>query len=203
MWTCIYKNVHFTRDVVKDLKKIHDLSSKNKWEYAGKLQFVNGRYKGMTSMTSRHRSEVNGYLLKYIWDSEIVYHTHPGIDTDKHLATLPSNADFEVFIKTYPKVQGNIICDKHGYYIIDIHEATYKKTLPLPIAVRNVMNDMRCEEFLYTRVLYNDKIEYFSTDLNEWKNFINSDLSNLLMSNFGIYIHYRGYDELANVVIDA
>ena len=38
--------------------------------------------------------------------------------------TLPSGADMEAYIGTYPNMQANIISDENGYYVVDLIETS-------------------------------------------------------------------------------
>ena len=79
-------------------------------------------------------------MLKDEWVHAPIAHIHPSVlkefpEESKYtiFTTLPSAADFEAFIKGFPDMSGvNIICDAHGYYVIDIFDSIKKKKLPLP-----------------------------------------------------------------------
>ena len=56
--------------LVKDLKKISQLSSKHKWEYGGKLIFDDTyTYKGLTKVTSKERARIDSSVLEPEWYS--------------------------------------------------------------------------------------------------------------------------------------
>ena len=205
--------LHISKSVVKDLKSVSKLSSKNRWEYGGKVKYDRCmNYKGLTYVTSKERARVDASVLETEWsDAPIAYHTHPSllkVVPDEVgptiFTTLPSDADFESFIKGFPDMQVNIICDARGYYVIDIFEAVKNGTVPIPDGVFSLMREVRYEEFLFTRGFGEDKCEYFSTDLQEWKQFINEDLHPRLHELYGISIKFYGYDdEPPTVIIDA
>jgi hypothetical protein len=189
------------------------LSSKNRWEYGGKVKYDRCmNYKGLTYVTSKERARVDASVLESEWsDAPIAYHTHPSflqVIPDEVgptiFTTLPSDADFESFIKGFPDIQVNIICDARGYYVIDIFDAAKKGTVPVPEGVFSLMKEVRYEDFLLKRSFGEDRCEYFSTDLREWKWFINEDLHPRLNELYGVSIKFYGYDdEPPTVIIDA
>lgn len=207
--------IKLPRKVVRDLKKISYLSSKKKWEFAGSINFVfeNNEYKfnSPTLFTSKHKNRVSIETVERAWPSLIAYHTHPSIlqpniddfDSTQIFTTLPSNADFEAFIKGYPEMQSNIICDAHGYYVIDVIKSMEKNALPLPDSVAKEMKEFRKRPFLLDRVFSEDGLEYHQSNLIEWKYFINYELNFRLIRLFGICIRYYGYNEdPATIVIN-
>jgi hypothetical protein len=207
------RRLHITKIVVRDLKSVSKLSSKNRWEYGGKVKYDKCmNYKGLTYTTSKERARIDSSVLEEEWsDAPVAYHTHPSllqVIPDEVgptiFTTLPSDADFESFIKGFPDIQVNIICDARGYYVIDIFDAVKKGTVPVPEGVFSLMREVRYEDFLYKRGFGEDNCEYFSADLREWKGFINEDLHTRLNELYGISMKFYGYDdEPPTVIIDA
>lgn len=207
------RRLHITKIVVKDLKYVSKMSSKNRWEYGGKVKYDRCmNYKGLTYVTSKERARVDSSVLDVEWsDAPIAYHTHPSLLKEipdevgsTIFTTLPSDADLESFIKCFPNLQVNIICDARGYYVIDIFDAVKMGTVPVPESVFSLMREVRYEDFLYKRGFGEDKCEYFSTDLHEWKWFINEYLHTRLNELYGVSIKFYGYDdEPPMVIIDA
>ena len=202
--------------LIKDLRGVSKLSSKNRWEYGGKVDFKMGNdqfvYKGLTYATSKERRRIDSSVLKDEWvNAPIAYHTHPSVlkeipEESKYtiFTTLPSAADFEAFIKGFPDMQVNIICDAHGYYVIDIFDSIKKKKLPLPHQVDLLMHEVRYEDFLLKRGFGEENCEYFQTELLEWKVYVNDTLCPRLQELFGLSIRFYGYgDTPPNVVIYA
>jgi len=189
------------------------MSSKNRWEYGGKVKYDRCmNYKGLTYATSKERARIDSSVLEEEWsDAPVAYHTHPSllqVIPDEVgptiFTTLPSNADLESFIKGFPDIQVNIICDARGYYVIDIFDAVKKGTVPVPEGVFSLMKEVRYEDFLLERSFGEDRCEYFSTDLREWKWFINEDLHPRLNELYGVSMKFYGYDdEPPTVIIDA
>ena len=201
--------------LVKDLRKVSRLSTKQKWEYGGRLLFDDTHtYTGFTQVTSKERARIDSSVLEPEWysNSTFTYHTHPGIFSRPNMgcekwsifATLPSNSDLEAYVKGYPEMKINFICDAHGYYIIDVLKAQEMNTCALPISITSEMKTIRYEDFLYERGFGEDRCEYFLTTLPHWKMFINQELYPRMMNLYGISIHYYGYeDEPPMVIIDA
>lgn len=197
-------------EVIRDLKKVSIKSSNNRWEYAGGIEYSNFNFNPPTQITSRKRNRVEVNEINRVWYSEISYHTHPGIGYNGDITcqstpiftTLPSNSDFEAYIKGFPAMQVNIICDSHGYYIVDILKSVYNRTTPLPEAVYEYMRKLRSRPFMRIAVFSEEDVEYFHTTLRNWKNYINTCVNPEMEDLFGISIRYYGYDdEPPNVTI--
>ena len=92
-------------------------------------------------------------------------------------------------------MQANIICDAHGYYLIDIIDSAKKYKLPVPSMVNHAMYLFRCQPYIQECYFSEDGYEYFSTSLEQWKTAINEDLCDRLLSRFGIRIQYYGYED--------
>mgnify|MGYP003656880200 FL=1 len=92
-------------------------------------------------------------------------------------------------------MQTNIICDAHGYYIIDMLDAAKNNKIPIPSSVSKVMKEFRKRPFLKEHAFSEDGLEYFHSTLIQWKRLINLELSQLLKKQFGITIRYYTYTE--------
>ena len=195
--------VKLSRKVVHDLKEISKLSSVKQWEFAGDVKYENSKFSKPTRVTSKKRNQVDSKEIERAWYSEISYHTHPGIGYNEEsvcentpvFTTLPSDADFESYIKGFPQMQVNIICDSHGYYVIDILNAAYDRASPLPEAVFEYMRKLRSTPFMRICVFSDDTVEYFQTTIKNWKRIINEEVHSEMMELFGISIQYYRYDE--------
>ena len=197
------KRIKLSREVIHNLKEISKLSSVKQWEFAGNIEYKNFNFSRPTLVTSKKRNRVESPEIERVWYSEISYHTHPGIgwhgesvsqDTPI-FTTLPSNADFEAYIKGFPKMQVNIICDARGYYVINILKSAYIRASPLPNAVQEYMRKMRSTPFMRICAFSDDGVEYFQTTIKNWKREINEGVNEDMMKLFGISIKYYGYDE--------
>ena len=137
------KRIKLSREVVHDLKEVSKLSSVKQWEFAGNIEYKNFKFSKPTIVTSKKRNRVEGPEIDKVWYSEMSFHTHPGIghhdgtvcQNTPVFATLPSNADFDAYIKGFPEMQVNIICDSHGYYVITILTSASTRATTVPEAV--------------------------------------------------------------------
>lgn len=108
--------------VIDKLKRISNLSGKRRWEYAGRIVVKDKfKFEDPIFVTSKNRSQVKYNTVTKLWPSPICFHTHPCKSHSSGVfCTLPSKHDFEVFIYNFPLIQSNIICDGHGYYVINV-----------------------------------------------------------------------------------
>ena len=197
------KKIKLPRKVIHKLKEVSHLSYVNQWEYAGKVEDNK-----VTYVTSKSRCSVKSKEIEQIWYSEIGFHTHPGLGEDYEnitentpiYVTLPSSQDFEAYIKGFPYMQSNIICDAHGYYLIDIIKSVDYNALPLPEAVDRYMSRVRRTPFMRINVFSDEGLEFFHTTLKNWKRQINSDIHRDMMHQFGIFIRYYGYEDEPPVI---
>ena len=197
------QRMKLSHEVVHNLKEISKISSVKRWEYAGGIEYDNFKFSTPTRITSKKRNTVDTREIEQVWYSEISYHTHPGVGYHEECicektpiyTTLPSNADFEVYINGFPKMQVNIICDSHGYYIVDVLKSVYNRTTPLPEAVYEYMRKLRSRPFMRIGAFSEDGVEYFYTTLQNWKRYMNEDVNPEMIDLFGISIQYYGYDD--------
>jgi hypothetical protein len=202
------ERIKLSREVVKNLKKMSRLSYANQWEYAGKIEYKGFKFSDPVYVTSKKRNTVTSEDIGEVWYSDICFHTHPGFGEDTHtmtentpiFTTLPSCADFEVYIKGFPLMQCNILCDAHGYYVININKSFDTKSLPLPEAVNAYMSTLRSTPFMRLHSFSDDGLEFFHATLKIWKRQINSIVNEDLMNLFGISIQYYGYDDESPIV---
>lgn len=192
------KRIKLSRTCVDKLKKMSRLSYVNRWEYAGKIEDDI-----LTYVTSKSRYSVKSEDIEKVWYSVIGFHTHPGLGEDYEsitenipiYTTLPSPCDFEAYIKGFPDMQCNILCDAHGYYMIDIINSANQNTCPLPEAVNDYMSGIRSTPFMRINAFSEDGLEYFHTTLKNWKREINEKVDTEMLKLFGISIRYYGYDD--------
>jgi len=197
------QRMKLSHEVVHNLKEISKISSVKRWEYAGGIEYDNFKFSTPTRITSKKRNTVDTCEIEQVWYSEISYHTHPGVGYHEECigektpiyTTLPSNADFEVYIKGFPKMQVNIICDSHGYYIVDVLKSVYNRTTPLPEAVYEYMRKLRSRPFMRICAFSEDGVEYFHTTLQNWKRYMNEEVNPEMIDLFGVSIQYYGYDD--------
>ena len=220
-------NIRLPRRVVNELKFLNKKSSIERWEYAGKIEFrpnANGtmvKFNNPGRFTSQQRAAISPETYALLYDSYIAYHTHPTAYTpnnlrndpsmivnsgnrtrsNKILVTLPSGADLESYIGTYPYMQANIISDENGYYVIDLIE-TRDRQKPNAVTVNRTMEWIRGRPFMRRRYREYGGYEYFETTISEWKKIINQGLNAYMKRLFGISIKYYGYgDEPAIITL--
>jgi len=209
-------NIRLPRRIVNELRDLNKKSSRNRWEYAGKIEFRPNPNKSMVKFnnpqrfTSQLRNAITSETYQLLYDSYIAYHTHPTAYTPnnlknnnamnvnnnarKILVTLPSGADMEAYIGTYPNMQANMISDENGYYVIDLIETTDRER-PNAVEVNRTMEWLRTQPFFRDRYRSLGGYEYFETTLTVWKKSINQELNPFLQRLFGISIKYYGYND--------
>lgn len=213
-------NIRLPRRVVNELRDINKKSSMDRWEYAGKIEFqpnANGtmaKFNNPQRFTSQQRAEISAATYGLLYNSFIAYHTHPTAYTpnnlrndpsmvvnsgnrtrsNKILVTMPSGADLEAYIGTYPGMQANIISDENGYYVVDLIESRGRQK-PNAVTVNRTMEWIRARPFMRQRFREYGGYEYFETTLSEWKKIMNQGLNAYMKRLFGISIKYYGYNE--------
>lgn len=209
-------NIRLPRRIINELKALNKKSSRDRWEYGGKIVFNpnnNGkmvRFNNPDQYTSQLRNSISAETFQLMRNSHISYHTHPTAytpnnlknnnsmnvnnNTRKILVTLPSSDDMRAYITNYPNMQANIISDENGYYVIDLIE-TNNRTRPDPEEVNRTMEWFREQQFFRRRFRVYEGFEYFETTLPGWKRAINNEVSPHLQRLFGISIKYYGYED--------
>jgi hypothetical protein len=209
-------NIRLPRRIVTELRDLNKKSSRNRWEYAGKIEFRPNPNKSMVKFnnpqrfTSQLRNAITAETYQLLYNSYIAYHTHPTAytpnnlknnstmnvnnNTRKILVTLPSGADMEAYIGTYPNMQANIISDENGYYVIDLIETSGREK-PNAVEVNRTMEWLRTQQFFQTRIRNLGGYEYFETTLTDWKRAINQEINPFLQRLFGVSIKYYGYND--------
>ena len=209
-------NIRLPRRIVSELRDLNKKSSRNRWEYGGKIEFrpnTNGsmvKFNNPQRFTSQLRNAISTETFQLMQNTYISYHTHPTAytpnnlknnnamnvnnNTRKILVTLPSGADMEAYIGTYPNMQANIISDENGYYVIDLIE-TAGREKPDAVEVNRTMEWLRTQDFFKSRERVYGGYEYFETTLTDWKRSINQEINPFLQRVFGISIKYYGYND--------
>jgi hypothetical protein len=209
-------NIKLPRRIVSELRDLNKKSSRNRWEYGGKIEFrpnTNGsmvKFNNPQRFTSQLRNAISAETFQLMQNTYISYHTHPTAytpnnlknntamnlnnNTRKILVTLPSGADMETYIGTYPTMQANMISDENGYYVIDLIETTGRGK-PNAVEVNRTMEWLRTQPFFQSRYRTLGGYEYFETTLTDWKRSINQEINPFLQRLFGISIKYYGYND--------
>ena len=92
-------------------------------------------------------------------------------------------------------MQVNIICDAHGYYVIDMIDSAEQGRRPSPDAVERTMTKFRARREVRKLAFSEEKLEYFHTEMDTWKELINQELGPILRDTFGMTARYFTYDE--------
>ena len=204
--------VRLPRVIINELKRVNFISSQQRIEYAGKINFEASKnnhpqikFNLPNRLTSHLRAQISVEILKLIKDYYITYHTHPAArasinnnhncnSTRKKLFTLPSGMDFEAYVRMYPNTQANIIADAYGYYVIDIIEAAERGT-PDAKKINETMEGIKKLPFLTSRFRSVDGFEFFESTITEWKYTINTELNRYMKSQHGVSIKYYCYGD--------
>ena len=145
-----------------------------------------------TRQTSGNRNTITGNYSA-IDDAYLSYHSHPGVEG---YFTLPSKNDLIRYMEYYPRMQANIILDRHGYYVIDFIE-TRKNDRPNKKYVLNEFEKtMNGSTFKKIEHVMQNAI-YYKSHLGKWKKIIEKEFSNTK----GISIKYYGYNQRANITL--
>jgi len=205
-------NITLPRVIVNELKTVNAISSKNRIEYAGKINFETSknnypqiRFNLPNRLTSYERGRISSEISDMIKSYYITYHTHPAAysivnnhncnnNTRKKLFTLPSGMDFEAYVHMYPTMQANIIADAYGYYVIDIIEAA-ERSVPNARTINQAMEGIRKMSFMKHRERTIEGYEYYESTITEWKYIISTELNRYMKDNFGVSIKYYCYGD--------
>jgi hypothetical protein len=90
--SCVSRRVHLPTRLIKDLQEVNKLSSKNRWEYGGKVKFDKSTYKGLTYTTSKERTRIDALALENEWNAPCGPTTHTQV-----LQTFPPTMDVGTF----------------------------------------------------------------------------------------------------------
>ena len=168
------KRIKLSREIIHDLKEVSKLSSVKQWEFAGSIEYKNFNFSKPTIVTSKkNENRVDVPEIDRGFGIPKCHFTHTPvlvIMMQLYVRILlysqlsPSDADFEAFIKGFPEMQVNIICDSHGYYVIDVLKSAYMRASPLPEAVNEYMRNVRSKPFMRICVFSDNGIEYFQNN---------------------------------------
>lgn len=204
------KLLKLPKNINKCLKDMNTLSTNTQCEYAGTIDIHNlsmNQFQTNTFVTSDLRNKILPKDIKKVWPETVCYHTHPlprrdevfcatKLFPDSVVTTLPSKADVDIFIKYFPYMQSNIICDSSGFYVIDILDAAENDCIPLPSAINQTFDQFRKDRFINDSTVVCNNSVYHVCALEDWKYYINCKLSIQLLDD-GIHIKYYSYDDIA------
>jgi hypothetical protein len=198
--------IKLSRAIIDKLNDIYKMSQQHKSEYVGIVNVTrSGKIVKFNSPTKH--TNWNPRFVRPPPGTEnnlVVYHSHP-VPVDMGIpdssVTLPSRYDFEYYINNYPRVQANIILERHGYYVVDLLEANIS-SMPDPVRVH--------EKFLYLlreKGIENyqvspqpDLMAFYAVSIDSWKNVIEY-VNKVLKHLFKVSIKYYTYSELPEITL--
>jgi len=192
--TGIIIKVKLPEKTVQQLRRITLLTYRNKSEYMGTIDMTRSNngdiiFKPPSRQTSGNYATIGGNYSK-IDDAYVSYHSHPGIEG---YFTLPSIMDMKRYMEYYPRMQVNIILDRHGYYVIDFIE-TRKGSRPNK---KQVLDEFSKTIKKRTFTNIENMSDFYKSNITTWKKIIKDEFSNTA----GISIKYYGYNELATITL--
>ena len=190
-------DVRIPEKTINQLRRVMLISDRERAEYMGVINMsrsINGYiiFDPPSRQTTGNRMTIGGNYSN-IDDAYLSYHSHPGLEG---YFTLPSEMDMIRYMEYYPRMQVNIILDRHGYYVIDFIE-TRKSDRPNK---KYVLDEFK--KTLNKRVFTNIEYAYegaalYKSTIKNWKNIIKKEFSNTK----GISIKYYGYNEKALITL--
>jgi len=197
------KRIKLSREVVHDLKEVSKLSSSKQWEFAGNIKYKNFNLVNQISLHQKNETVlkvpklIEFGILKchFIHTQVLVIMMGLYVRIHQYSQLSPVMRILKHISKGFPEMQVNIICDSHGYYVINILKSAYMRASPLPEAVHEYMRKVRSKPFMRICVFSDNGIEYFQTTVKNWKREINEYIDPEMMKLFGVSIRYYGYDD--------
>ena len=189
--------VKLPEKTVQQLRRIMRDTDKKRYEYMGTIDMSRSNngdivFNPPSRQTSGNRGTIVGNYSK-IDDAYVSYHSHPGLEG---YFTLPSIMDMTRYMEYYPRMQVNIILDRHGYYVIDFIE-TRKGDRPIKkYVLQEFLKTVRKPVFGKIEIEY-EGAGYYKSNITNWKKIIKDEFSNTK----GISIKYYGYNELATITL--
>jgi len=190
-------DVKLPEKTIHQLRRVMLLSDRERAEYMGVINMsrsVNGYiiFDPPSRQTTGNRMTIGGNYSN-IDDAYLSYHSHPGLEG---YFTLPSEMDMIRYMEYYPRMQVNIILDRHGYYVIDFIETRKSDRPNKKYVLDEFKKTINKRVFTNIEYAYEGAAVYKSTITN-WKNIIKKEFSNTK----GISIKYYGYNEKALITL--
>ena len=182
---------------VQQLRRIMYDTDKKRYEYMGTIDMTRSNngdivFDPPSRQTSGNRGTIVGNYSK-IDDAYVSYHSHPGLEGH---VTLPSIMDMKRYMDYYPRMQVNIILDRHGYYVIDFIETRKGDRPNKRYVLQEFLKTVRKPVFGNIEIEY-EGAGYYNSNITNWKKIIKNEFSNTK----GISIKYYGYNELATITL--
>ena len=201
--------IQLSKQLMAELKDIYAMTEEKQWEFAGSIScevdplsrnYV--KFGKPTMRTNRMRTAVG--LSQSDLTFKITYHSHPlpppPSSVVKYL-THPSEADFTMYISHYPRIQGNIIIDQQGIYLIDLIESKIvSPNKPNPSEVyRYFKSLLQVGKVNNFQVL--DEIVIYSVNPKSWQKFINGHVDRNMKLKYNISVRFYLYSDLPTLTL--
>lgn len=199
---------NLNKQLIYKLKDLYATSEREKAEYIGAITFeVAGQLVKFKSPTKRtNRNPVSVTAPVNIISNYIVYHSHPvppSVPRNMTVVTLLSQDDFSLFINGYPKLQANIVLERHGFYVIDIIESTLTNK-PDPYEAYQMflglLENKNIDQYAYTGPSPH-LIALFAVSIASWKKLINVYIDKVMRHTYSMSVRYFTYDETPEITI--
>jgi len=190
-------DVKLPEKTIHQLRRVMLLSDRERAEYMGVINMSRSKngdiiFDPPSRQTTGNRMTIGGNYSN-IDDAYLSYHSHPGLEG---YFTLPSEMDMIRYMEYYPRMQVNIILDRHGYYVIDFIETRKSDRPNKKYVLDEFKKTINKRVFTNIEYAYEGAAVYKSTITN-WKNIIKKEFSNTK----GISIKYYGYNEKALITL--
>ena len=189
--------VKLPEKTVQQLKRIMLITNRKGYEYMGTIDMSRSVNRDIvfnppTRQTSGNRNTITGNYSA-IDDAYLSYHSHPGVEG---YFTLPSKNDLIRYMEYYPRMQANIILDRHGYYVIDFIETRKNDRPNKKFVLDEYEKTVGKSAFKKIEHVMRNTV-YYKTHLGKWKKIIENEFSNTK----GISIKYYGYNQRAIITL--
>jgi len=189
--------VKLPEKTVQQLRRVMLITNRKGYEYMGTIDMSRSVNRDIvfnppTRQTSGNRGTIIGNYSA-IDDAYLSYHSHPGFEG---YFTLPSKQDLIRYMEYYPRMQANIILDRHGYYVIDFIETRKNDRPNKKFVLDEYEKTVGKSAFKKIEHVMRNAV-YYKTHLGKWKKIIEKEFSNTK----GISIKYYGYNQRANITL--
>ena len=189
--------VKLPEKTVQQLRRVMLITNRKGYEYMGTIDMSRSVNRDIvfnppTRQTSGNRGTIIGNYSA-IDDAYLSYHSHPGVEG---YFTLPSKNDLIRYMEYYPRMQANIILDRHGYYVIDFIETRKNDRPNKKFVLDEYEKTMGKSAFKKIEHVMRNTV-YYKTHIGKWKKIIEKEFSNTK----GISIKYYGYNQMAPITL--
>ncbi len=189
--------VKLPEKTVQQLRRVMLITNRKGYEYMGTIDMSRSVNRDIvfnppTRQTSGNRGTIIGNYSA-IDDAYLSYHSHPGVEG---YFTLPSKNDLIRYMEYYPRMQANIILDRHGYYVIDFIETRKNDRPNKKFVLDEYEKTVGKSAFKKIEHVMRNTV-YYKTHLGKWKKIIEKEFSNTK----GISIKYYGYNQRATITL--